>query len=62
MPKEPVFCGPTPRRNLTGELMQDWYTLESSECKEPEFVEYFRKFKFEDMREEWPCMLYASWG
>ena len=32
-------------------LMQDWHTLESSERKEPEFVEYFRKFKLEDMRE-----------
>ena len=31
--------------------MQDWHTLESSERKEPEFVEYFRKLKSEDMRE-----------
>ena len=26
-------------------LMDDWQRLESSEGKEPEFVEYFRKFK-----------------
>ena len=32
-------------------LMQDWHRLEASERKEPEFVEYFRKCKLEDMRE-----------
>ena len=32
-------------------LMEDWHRLESSERKEPEFVEYFRKFKLEDMRD-----------
>jgi len=31
--------------------VQDWHTLELSERKEPEFVQYFRKFKLEDTRE-----------
>ena len=31
--------------------MQDWHTLESSEHKEPEFVEYFCNLQLEDMRE-----------
>ena len=31
--------------------MDDWHRLESSEQKEPEFVEYFRKFKLEDLRD-----------
>ena len=30
-------------------LMDDWHRLESSERKEPEFVEYFWKFKLEDL-------------
>ena len=32
-------------------LIQDWHPLEALERKEPEFVEYFRKCKLEDMRE-----------
>ena len=31
--------------------MDDWHRLESSERKEPEFMEYFRKFKLEDLRD-----------
>ena len=31
--------------------MEDWHKLKASERKEPEFVEYFRKFKLEDMRD-----------
>ena len=31
-------------------LMEDWHRSESSERKEPEFVEYFRNFKLEDLR------------
>ena len=32
-------------------FMQDWHRIEASERKEPEFIEYFRKCKLEDMRE-----------
>ena len=32
--------------------VQDWHRLESSERKEPEFVEYFRKFKLEDLKDK----------
>lgn len=32
--------------------MDDWYRLELLECKELEFVEYFCKFKLEDLRDK----------